>query len=431
VRNKPAGKSFGRWPSRREGDATWPARVSSAGLIAASLIAVVAWAGLTHPSARRAEAMVLLMRGLVYLGIVGAVCRTGERRAWWLGFFLFGWTYSRIRYYSWVYVRFPTDTVLTMLAPTFGVPLAEPPLAAGQVTPFGVPVIGVPLAAGQVTPFEHYLSIGHSLFVLMAALAGGFVAQALYIAAAAARAEANGDGTRPASHAARETLAVPCMALLFGLVLIGSTAVVGAERLAPGIWAGATYLLTWWLLALAALGACVGHGRRREFWFGAAFFGIGFMFLVHGQPPFAARESRLHVPATLLLETIRPHFETLAAAFSGQRDRGVVQNARIRAALRQRVPIHFSDTTTLADVIHYIEEATRSPDGKVIPIYVDPIGLQEAEKPLTASVTAMNLEGVTLQTSLKQCLRQLDLAFAVDGELLLITSYESADRYHY
>jgi hypothetical protein len=225
---------------------------------------------------------------------------------------------------------------------------------------------------------------------------------------------------------------VPCMALLFGLVLIGSTAVVGAARLAPAIWAGATYLLTWWLLALAALGACVGRGRRRQFWFGAAFFGIGFMFLVHGQPLFAARESRLHVPATLLLETIRPHFETLAAAFSGQRDRGIVQNARIRAALRQRVPIHFSDTTTLADVIHYIEEATRSPDGKVIPIYVDPIGLREAEKPLTASAAAMNLEGVSLQTSLKQCLRQLDLAYAVDGELLLITSYESAEnRYHY
>jgi hypothetical protein len=44
----------------------------------------------------------------------------------------------------------------------------------------------------------------------------------------------------------------------------------------------------------------------------------------------------------------------------------------------------------------------------------------------------MNLEGVTLQTSLKQCLRQLDLAYAVDGELLLITSYEGAENlYHY
>ena len=48
------------------------------------------------------------------------------------------------------------------------------------------------------------------------------------------------------------------------------------RRIDPGISAGATYLLTWWLIGLTAIGALFGHGRRREF---------------SMAPPFSARAS--------------------------------------------------------------------------------------------------------------------------------------------
>ena len=63
-----------------------------------------------------------------------------------------------------------------------------------------------------------------------------------------------------------------------------------------------------------------------------------------------------------------------------------------------------------------------------IPIYVDPIGLQEAEKSMTSTVRNINLEGVALRVSLKLLLNQLDLTYTVKDGLLTITSTDSADR---
>ena len=85
--------------------------------------------------------------------------------------------------------------------------------------------------------------------------------------------------------------------------------------------------------------------------------------------------------------------------------------ARIQRALSKRVPMRFPDETTLEEILKYIQEATRGPDGRVIPIYVDPIGLQEAEKSMTSTVKGIDLEGVRLETSLRLCLKQLELAY--------------------
>ena len=45
----------------------------------------------------------------------------------------------------------------------------------------------------------------------------------------------------------------------------------------PGIWAGATYLLTWWLLSLSAVGALFPMGGAAEFWLGATVLGTIFL----------------------------------------------------------------------------------------------------------------------------------------------------------
>jgi hypothetical protein len=53
--------------------------------------------------------------------------------------------------------------------------------------------------------------------------------------------------------------------------------------------------------------------------------------------------------------------------------------------------------------------------------YVDPVGLQEAEKSMKSTVSNMDVEGVPLRVALKLLLRQLDLAYRVnDGEFVLL-----------
>jgi hypothetical protein len=65
------------------------------------------------------------------------------------------------------------------------------------------------------------------------------------------------------------------------------------------------------------------------------------------------------------------------------------------------------------------------PESKGIPIYVDPIGLAEAEKTM-GSVAQIDLDGVPLKTSLHLYLAQLDLAYSIRNGVLVITSVESA-----
>jgi hypothetical protein len=100
----------------------------------------------------------------------------------------------------------------------------------------------------------------------------------------------------------------------------------------------------------------------------------------------------------------------------------------ILQALDKPLSMPFGNETPLEDVIKYIRTATQSPqlpDG--IPIYVDPVGLQEAEKTMSSPIT-LNLEGVTLKKSLKLMLKQLTLAYTVKDGLMTITAELSKDQ---
>jgi hypothetical protein len=72
-------------------------RMSLAGLmvlvlgIAALRDASETWAGIVH----------LLTLGLLGVSILGVVYRSGGRRAWWLGFGLFGWGYAALTLAPW------------------------------------------------------------------------------------------------------------------------------------------------------------------------------------------------------------------------------------------------------------------------------------------------------------------------------------------
>jgi len=96
----------------------------------------------------------------------------------------------------------------------------------------------------------------------------------------------------------------------------------------------------------------------------------------------------------------------------------------ILAKLDERVSMNFSNDTPLDDIKKYIEQSTQDekaglPTG--IPIYVDPKGMQEADKTM-ASTISISLEGVPLKTTLDLALKQLNLAYRVKDGLLIISS---------
>src|SRR5208283_3434403 len=99
----------------------------------------------------------------------------------------------------------------------------------------------------------------------------------------------------------------------------------------------------------------------------------------------------------------------------------------IQAKLDQPIAMSFPNETPLEDVLKYIKTATQDANDTGIPIYVDPLGMQEADKTLTSPVS-IDLEGVPLKTTLRLLLKQLGLTYTVKDGFLMITSQESEDQ---
>ncbi len=98
------------------------------------------------------------------------------------------------------------------------------------------------------------------------------------------------------------------------------------------------------------------------------------------------------------------------------------RSQRIVAELEKTLTLSFPSPTPLDDIIKFIRGHTKTtafPDG--IPIYLDPILLQEAEKTPASNVT-MNLDQVPLKTSLRLLLSQVGLDYRVANGVLLIVS---------
>jgi hypothetical protein len=89
--------------------------------------------------------------------------------------------------------------------------------------------------------------------------------------------------------------------------------------------------------------------------------------------------------------------------------------------LDEFVAMSFANETPLDDVLKYIKQASTTKTYSGIPIYIDPKGLQEAEKSLNSTIQ-IDLEGVPLKTTLRLILKQLDLAYCVRDGVLIISS---------
>ena len=95
--------------------------------------------------------------------------------------------------------------------------------------------------------------------------------------------------------------------------------------------------------------------------------------------------------------------------------------------LEEPMTLHFPAEAPLNDVLKHIRDASKGSDGKKIAIYVDPLGLQEADKTLTSPVT-IDLEDTPLRLSLRLMLKQLGLAYCVRDGVLMISSLQGIEQ---
>ncbi len=103
------------------------------------------------------------------------------------------------------------------------------------------------------------------------------------------------------------------------------------------------------------------------------------------------------------------------------------KSQQILAKLEEPISMSFANETPLDDVLKYIKQATTTPTYSGIQIYVDPLGLQEAERSLNSTVQ-LDLEGIPLRRTLQLLLTPLRLAYFVEDGMLVITSEDSADK---
>jgi hypothetical protein len=97
------------------------------------------------------------------------------------------------------------------------------------------------------------------------------------------------------------------------------------------------------------------------------------------------------------------------------------RNWVIRDRLEKKVDLRF-EKTPLEDVLKFVKSATsKGPDDKGIPIYVDPLGLNEAEKTLATPISFV-AKGEPLRSSLEQLLKSIGLTYVVKGGLLTVTA---------
>jgi RNA polymerase sigma factor (sigma-70 family) len=94
----------------------------------------------------------------------------------------------------------------------------------------------------------------------------------------------------------------------------------------------------------------------------------------------------------------------------------------VLARLAEPIPMPFAREVPLDFALRTIEQATRNrhPDGS-IPFLVDAVGLKEVNRSLSSTIV-MDLEGVSLKTTLRLMLKQVGLAYIVKDGLVIVSS---------
>lgn len=182
-------------------------RFTIANLLGVVLFVAIAFAALREATDLWESGLFTLTLGLLATAVLLAIHRTRERRAYWLGFALFGAVYLVASLVPLIESRLLTTKGLAYLAaqiprrdrflsfiwdvstssnpsgpggpngslPTVGYAATSPPQGAVQVWQASSGIfLARPFGAS-----ENFLQIGHSLFTLLAALVGGFLSRRL------------------------------------------------------------------------------------------------------------------------------------------------------------------------------------------------------------------------------------------------------------
>ena len=205
--------------------------------------------------------------------------------------------------------------------------------------------------------------------------------------------------------------------------MLVTTFAIGGSRLASGFWAGTTCSLTWGLVGLACVGALVCHGKQREIYLGAGLFGLAFMLVVFTRLPDTNISPRpWELPVEPFLKSLRLAVSPVLSGGPAGSSQVAAANARIVNALERKAPDRFTNVA-LGDFLDYLRRATKDGDGRGIPVYVDPVGMQEDERTLDSTIS-MDLVGSPLKRNLDAAMSQLAVKYAVRDGLLIIAVRE-------
>ena len=183
-------------------------RFPIAGLMGAVLVVALGLAALRNASETWASVMFLLTCGVLNLAVVGTLCREGAKRAWWLGFALFGWGYLVLAF--WSSVQLPTMALLDAVGSRLGLKVQFGGGMGGMgggMRSAGFWAFGGFGGGFGGPPGQSLKQIAHCLWALVAALLGGLLARTLF-GGPRARAEKVDTHTQVAARTPRRLVAV-------------------------------------------------------------------------------------------------------------------------------------------------------------------------------------------------------------------------------
>lgn len=313
--------------------------------------------------------VLLVTGGVLMLSLVVAICRGSGDRPRLLGFAVFGWGYFFLaRWYSSHQGPLPTDQFLPGSGDLHGDFRFLPPMVC----------------------------IAHDACALAFAALGSQLTGLLFKGSATV-------GTAPDGARADGDVVgwwrKPAVAGLLGFVLVGAATLAG-WRSDPEIGAGTTFLLTWGLAGLAVLGTVFARGRRREAWFGAASFGLGYLVMAFsflGSP---------QLPTNHFLNAVlRSEGPTAAGEVFDEDLTTDEENLRVRKALDEPISLHFREDTSLKVVLDHINDAIRTP----LRVYANPYDRVD----VAALRVSIDRESIPAKQALRLCLGPLGLTYRV------------------
>jgi hypothetical protein len=357
-----------------------------AGTVLAATLGLAAWHGASAEN--WAGVMLLATCGVLMLSAIGAVCHGSDFRPRLVGFAVFGWGYFALaRWYT--YHQGPMPTVCW-----------QP--GSGDIH-------------NDLLALLPAVRIAHDAWALAFAVLGGILTGFLFKHSSAHK-QVHVDEMRASGGPARGWRA-PASAGLLSIGLVAVAAVLASGRWMPEIWAGAAFLLTWALTGLAILGAVCARGRRREVWFGAASFGIGYL-IVAFSPVLS-----MALPTDHFLNAVfRPGGPTTRPEPPVDDLITDDESLRVSRALHEPITLHFTERTSLKIVLEHIKNAIRGSLGKDLVLFAGGESRVYPPRELDKNVVTIDRANIPAEDALRLCLGQIGMTYRVQSGYIRIVT---------